>query len=174
MSTRLLPDLGSSLSKDGLRILMHPQEPRSVWLVQGLGLCHGIAGNTAALLFAVHNLEHLDLNGVEQCSRLLCFGCVTYEQLKNVPDRPSSLYEVSEHLEADNGRSLLTLVKLPRSGFIANYLEDANLPAKESFSTEPAYNCFPLVAGHYVGRFGLRFRVYEAPCNIYTKNPGQI
>ncbi|KAL3930985.1 MAG: hypothetical protein SGBAC_011518 [Bacillariaceae sp.] len=68
--------------------------PRGLLKKKGLGLCHGIAGNGFVFL----NLSHA-LEGEEQrlwYRRALlyaAFGMAHYDALKDIPDRPLSLYE---------------------------------------------------------------------------------
>jgi len=67
--------------------------PRGL-LKKGLGLCHGIAGNGFVFLRLAQVLEGEErMFWYHRALQYAAFGIEHYDELKDIPDRPYSLYE---------------------------------------------------------------------------------
>jgi Lanthionine synthetase C-like protein len=73
--------------------------------LQGVGLCHGIAGSGYALLS--HGRATGDERQLRRGARLAIFAADHWQELYPVPDAPASLFEV---MTASYFRSLLQQV----------------------------------------------------------------
>jgi lantibiotic modifying enzyme len=63
-----------------------------VGLAQGVGLCHGIAGNGYAFLTLYRATG--ELRDLQRAQRFAEYAAAHWRQLRTVPDNPSSLFEV--------------------------------------------------------------------------------
>lgn len=64
--------------------------------LQGVGLCHGIAGSGYALLS--HARATGDARQLRRAQQFALFAAQHWQQLYPVPDAPASLSEVGAHL----------------------------------------------------------------------------